>query len=295
MNINFKFTGYVKPTTSHPSQLALQAVALPKSYITNITPFKAPSQILMQNQEPSCVAHSVAWGAMVRWWQATGQIVKLSPRFLYAMAKTIDGIPNDGGTTYQAVLQILETYGVCEDSYFPNDTTLDVDTYTNAALIPQAAKDNAAKYKLTSSQLTDLSVDGLQQGIYQHGIVHIGTGVSDHWWLPSWAAGDLLPLKPYDAQHPEVSGHAVALYAFGAPWDSVYPTNFWGMNWWSSAWAYIGRFCYGADYEPTVFDAYVLGTYSGTQPTPVNTSVKPSFWQTVYKWLHNFAFISNNN
>jgi len=114
-------------------------------------------------------------------------------------------------------------------------------------------------YKLDSSKtsyLSNLSSAGINNAIYQNGIVIIGTDVSDHWWLPNW--NNILPLQPSDAGNPTVSGHCVVLYAFGEPWSVQLPTNTWGVNWWSSAWGYIGRFCYGANYTPEVYEAAVV-------------------------------------
>lgn len=270
-------TGYVKPQQPHaPETLVALASStkVPAAHITDIGPLKLPANIFFQQQEPSCVAHGVTWAIMYYHWKATGQLVKLSSRFLYALCKTVDGIPADGGTYLKTALELSQKYGVCEDSYFPNDCTLPVDTYANATLIPQAAYANALNYKVESfSFLSDLSVAALNQAIHQNGIVIIGTDVSDYWWTNtagqnSWNSADLLPLKPEDATHPINSGHCVDLYAYGEPWDGTHPTNMWGMNWWSPEWAYTGRFCYGANYEPTVYEAAIL-TLANTAVAPV--------------------------
>lgn len=285
-------TGYIKPQEPHaPETLVTLASStpVPASHITDITPFKLPENIFMQAQEPSCVAHGVTWAIMYYHWKATGNVVKLSPRFLYALCKTVDGIPADGGTYLKTALELAQKYGVCEDSYFPNDCTLDVNTYTDATLIPQAAYTNALNYKIESfSFLSDLSVAGLNQAIYQEGIVIIGTDVSDYWWTNasgqnSWSSADLLPLKPEDTAHPIVSGHCVDLYAYGEPWDTVHPTNAYGMNWWSPEWAYEGRFCYGANYEPTVYEAAVitLAKTSVAPVAPVLEAEEPSLAQKI--------------
>lgn len=280
--IILKNTGYVRKEAD-PRNHILEAVqpplasgAIPVSHVTDITPFKLSQNVFMQNQEPSCVAHSVTWAVMVEHWKQTGQVVKLSPRFLYAMCKTVDGLPADAGTYLETALNIAKNYGICEDSYFPNNTDLDVATYSNPALIPPEAKVNALKYKIDSyAFLSDRSVSGLNQAIYQNSIVLIGTDVSDWWWTNtagknSWNANDLLPLRPIDATHPEVSGHCVALYAYGEPWNAQTPTNQWLMNWWGIEWAYGGRACFGANYEPTLYEAAVITyTVKNTTPAPV--------------------------
>ena len=266
---SFLKTGYIKKTPD-PRNWILETVqapmqTIPVSHITDITPWKLPQNVFMQSKEPSCVAHLVTWMLMVKHWQKTGEVIKLSPRYLYAKCKLVDGVPAEDGTYLETALSIAKNTGICEDSYFPNDCTLPVETYTNAALIPAAADANAATHKIASYLfLSDFSVQGLQNAIAQNGIVGICTDISDHWWTNpttganDWSAGDLLPLLPDDATHPAVGGHAVALYAYGEPWDGMHPTNFWLMNWWSSAWAYIGRACYGANYEPMVHEGCTI-------------------------------------
>lgn len=270
MNTPFTKTGYIKPTAPpQKGTKALEAVGAPSQWVTQ-TPFRLPQNIFMQEQMPSCVAHTVTELVMFAWWKKTGNWVKLSPRFVYALCKQYDGFSADAGTTYEAAFKVIENYGICEDSYFTNDCTLDVNTYTDASLIPQTAKDNALQYKATGNFLADLSVGGLQEAIYQHGMIGIGTDISDYWWLPDW--GDVLPLKPFDTQNPNIGGHAVSLYAYGMPWDAESPTNFWVVNHWSSDWGYKGRGCYGANYEPTVYEAVFITLDAQNAPSDANTA-----------------------
>jgi hypothetical protein len=267
----FAKTGYIKKPSPDPrnwilekQQAPIEHNAIPASFITPIGPWKLPQNIFMQSQEPSCVAHLVTWMLMVKHWQLTGEILKLSPRYLYAKCKLVDGVPAEDGTYLETALNIAKNTGICEDKYFPNDCSLPVSTYADASLISAEADANAATHKIASYLfLSDFSVQGLQNAIAQNGIVGICTDISSHWWTNSkgqnsWFPADLLPLKPNDATHPAVGGHAVALYAYGEPWDGMHPTNFWGMNWWSSAWAYMGRFCCGADYEPMVHEGCTI-------------------------------------
>jgi len=121
----FRISGYIKPVApvleqTHQVLETVQApVAVPAAHITDITPFKEPGNIFMQGQQPSCVAHGVAWAVMYYHWKKTGVYVKLSPRFLYALCKANDGIPNEEGTYIQTAIAMAEKYGVCEESYFP--------------------------------------------------------------------------------------------------------------------------------------------------------------------------------
>ena len=290
MKPNFTFTGYVKSPAVPPEKVvALEAVGAPAQYVTDITPFKLAANIFDQQQEPSCVAHTVTWLVMYAWWKKTGTYVKLSPRFVYALCKTIDGLSATSGTTYQAAFTVIEQYGICEDTYFTNDCTLNVNTYTDATLISDAAKANALQYKAVGSFLSSLTQADLQEAIYQHGVIGIGTEISDYWWsdgqgTDTYDANIILPLKPYDTANPIVGGHAIALYAYAMPWDAEYPTNFWLCNWWDSTWAYAGRGCYGANYEPTVYEAVFVElapTQENTPAVPIQTETIPTLLQEV--------------
>lgn len=277
----FNKTGYVKPIKV-PEQLASftpeQTAALPTSFITDIAPFKEIQNVFMQSQEPSCVAHGVTVAIMYHYWKQTGKYIQLSPRFVYALCKTIDGIPAEDGTYIQAALEIVQKYGVCEDKYFPNDCNLDVATYTNASLIPPEAFQNALQYKIDGySFLADTSATGLNTAIYNEGkgdMVIVGMDISDTWWTDNngnttWSADSLLPLRPIDAQHPEVSGHCINWYAYGAEWDSQSPSCWWNINWWSAEWAYQGRGCFTSNDLPNIYEAATI------QASFVNTSVTP--------------------
>lgn len=279
----FKNTGYIKPSVSPETLKSFapeKVAAIPASFVTDITPFKEVQNIFMQAQEPSCVAHGVTWAIMYHYWVKTGKYIKLSPRFVYALCKTVDNIPANGGTYLKTALDIVMKYGVCEDSYFPNDTTLDVNTYTNASLISPEAYQNALQYRIDSYDfLSDLSPTGLNTAIYNEGkgdVVITGMDVSDWWWtgpngLTTWSADSLLPLRPIDTTHPSESGHCTCLYAFGEEWDSAHPSNWFGMNWWSAEWAYQGRYCLGTNDLPNIYEAAtIIATFPNTTPAPEN-------------------------
>ena len=266
--VSYRSTGYIKPISPTGRPLLEAApTTIPPSYITNITPFKLPQNIFMQAQQPSCVAHAVTWALMYKYWKKTGKYVKLSPRFLYALCKANDGVPNTPGTYLEVALTMAEKYGVCEDLYFPNNVNLSSGDYQNVNLIPPAAYANALNYKLDPLKtrfLGDHSSQGLSSGIYQNDIVIIGMDISDYWWTDgkgnaTWSSSILNPLKPIDAQNPVVSGHAICLYAYGAPWNAQNPSETWLMNWWSNAWNYNGRGCFGGNDIPNIYEAAVVG------------------------------------
>jgi hypothetical protein len=225
-------TGYVPTNEPIPVFAALEASQPPVKYPSI---FIAPHEglpILMQSHQPSCVGHGVTWAIMQKELVRDGSFKLLSPRFLYALCKKYDGI-NGEGTSIATALWVAETYGVCEDSFFPNDVSLSPEVYKDASLIPQAAMDNALLHKIKSHKwVQDLSFNGLRNAIFQNDIVIVGMDISDAWWSApdgrtSWDSSDILPLRP---PAPATSRHCVDLYCYNTEQklDGL-------MNWWSDA------------------------------------------------------------
>jgi hypothetical protein len=274
--------GYNKPLTPKIEGLKSfapeEVAAIPPTFVTNIGPLKEPQNILDQLQIPACVAHAVTLNVMYHYWKKTGNYVLLSPRFLYAMCKTVDGLPADAGTYIETALQMAQKYGICEDSYFTNDTTLDVNTYTDASLIPETAFQNAAQYRIDSyDMLSDLSQTGLNVAMFNGGegnMLVIGMDISAAWWTDvngnvTYSADALLPLRPISATDVSVGGHCTNLYADGADWDAVNTSENFGLNQWGVSWAYQGRYCFGANDLANLYEAAIItATFSNTVPAP---------------------------
>lgn len=239
---------------------------LPSFYKTDISAIP----ILMQGQSPACVAHAVTYAVMYFHWKATGTVVRLSPRFLYALCKTVDGLPLDAGTYLETALNIAKNTGICEDTFFPNDPAnnqlevVDITTYANASLISQDAKNNATLYKIPSyAFLTSHDRTAMNNAIYQNSLLIVGQDISSEWWETeggevSWSADDLMPIRPADAAHPNTGGHCTVEYAFGE-----YPH---GINSWSNSWGYNGLYWYSAGQQPNIYECAVIGAFTAPAP-----------------------------
>lgn len=133
--------------------------------------------------------------------------------------------------------------------------------------------------------LSDLSFSGLNAAIYQNGIVITGMEISDQWYTApngatSWAADDILPLRPSNPQNPIISGHCVDLYAY----DSL---QHYILNWWSAQWGYNGRGWYRLNEAPAVYEAAVITvTVAPTQPAPPAPTPQTDTWIAhLLRWL----------
>lgn len=250
-------TGFI-PSPDDPRDIQMAAAApdaaVPVTFFkTDTVSVPAP----FQKFQPACIAHAVTWYVMWLHWKKTGKYVKLSPRFLYALCKANDGLPNTEGTFYRVALSIAKYTGICEDIYFPNDVNLDKNVYKDATLIPMAAHTNAKQYRIIGySRVMDTSFMGLFNAAYHNALCLVGMRVSSEWWeredgTITWAADDLMPLRVPDAAHPTVSGHAVCIYASGL-------INQFIMNWWSTSWGYNGHGWYRKDEIPEVYEAWVI-------------------------------------
>lgn len=95
----------------------LPVVKLPKKidYTSKMSPVRD------QGDEGTCVGFAAVCG-MKEYQEIVdyGKTVELSPRFLYAEARKIDGLPNsEEGTTLRAAVKALKKSGVCREKLWP--------------------------------------------------------------------------------------------------------------------------------------------------------------------------------
>ena len=114
---------------------------------------------IVKNQGPegSCAGHAGSYAKEYQEEIDTGKYIRLSPRYIYDLAKKISG--HSEGTTLKAICEVLLKCGICEEkywSYIPN----------NPGGRSPKADDNASKYKILSyARITD--IDELKQAIYE--------------------------------------------------------------------------------------------------------------------------------
>jgi hypothetical protein len=209
---------------------------------------------MMQDEQPACGGFS--GDEMHKYLRSlkSGTVEDLDPRFLYAAEKTLDGVPTQEGTTIRAIGQALIQYGSCLTSLFPDDTSLSVADYCNFSLVPQTAITDAATRKAANYFfLDDLSMNGIKQAIYLNNGAILEVKVGDEWWTAangttSWAAADILPLRPPATV---VSGH----FIFAGAYDANY---IYFINSWSQEWGQNGFGFFGENYIPEVTTGLTL-------------------------------------
>lgn len=94
----------------------LPVVKLPKKidWTKNMSPVRD------QGNEGTCVGFATTCG-MKEYQEFIDyqKLIELSPRFLYAECKKIDGMPKGEGTTIRAAMKVLAKKGVCQEKFWP--------------------------------------------------------------------------------------------------------------------------------------------------------------------------------
>lgn len=217
-----------------PLSMVASAVPLPESYKTDISMLP----IWHQKKLGACVGHAFAKAAQFYWFKKTGKIVNFSPRFLYAVAKCLDGYALEG--TYPSlVAKILNTYGCATEESCPNDTDLDHEAYVyyrNINLIP--GMNEAAAYKIPGyAFLTTSNIDEIKRAIFDGGVFAGLVRIGKEWWTDTegnvtWEKDKILPLR---APAEVISGHEVVFYGWEK--NELYEIS----NSWSDLWANKGN------------------------------------------------------
>lgn len=255
---SFTNTGYRPPKKSEidPRNFSLEKAQAPAPfpavYMTDISALP----VMMQGELPDCVENSIIEVKKFHELESKGILFDLSRRSLAIPTVKADGIPFSEGTSLQAALNIAHSQGISESQYCIDDHTLDINTFINTTLGPTALQ-NATTHTIQSyAFVTDLSSNGLKNAIYQNGLIIVGAHIDANWWTApngdvSWAAKDILPLRPPPPASTSVSGHCFALYGY----DSQY---FYVVNWWSAEWGNKGYGYFGANDVPTIYEAATI-------------------------------------
>lgn len=183
-------------------------VDLPKKHITDISWIP----VLNQNALGACVGHAHAIVHIYNEFKENGVVKDLSPRYLYALSKKLDGLAGEG--TYPRITAKVQVdKGCAEDKFCRNNTALSHSEYIN---VPENEElnTNAKKFKIKSYAFATISKDGLKQAIVQNGLVPITISVGNY----------NNPIKPGNE-----GLHRVTLFGFDG--DRYFYRNSWTRKW----------------------------------------------------------------
>src|SRR3990167_1267101 len=104
------------------------------------------------------------------------QIAKnFSPRFLYALMKSEDGIPDFSGTYIKMAGVIPQKYGSATEQTYPSNYSLTEQQFKNRSGIPPEAYKEAEQFKIERYAFTDRSLESYQLGIWTS-VAHVIVG-----------------------------------------------------------------------------------------------------------------------
>ena len=239
---------HVSPIDSRDWTLA--SVGAPTAYPASRMIDMSWTKASMQGQIGCCVGCTGEEIVRRITYLITGSTDELSFRFVYAVAKCLEGtvgyenfMPVQDGTYPALVAQVIRKYGVPLATYCPNDVTLDHENFVyNRKLIniPSIAFTDALKRKSGADITVPVTEDGVKQAINyacdNKGGVMILRQIGNTYWThngaSTWKKADLCPIQV----PAEVSGgHEEFLKGY----DYEPVTNrmriYW-LNHWSPAW-----------------------------------------------------------
>jgi hypothetical protein len=193
---------------------------------------------------------------------------ELSWRFVYALAKCMDGV-QDQGTYPSLVAKIIRNYGVPLAKYCKNDVTLDHETFVygrNINAILKEAFDDAKTRKSGADFAQSVSEEGIKKAINyaadNKGGVMILRQVGNTYWVApdgtvTWDPKKILPIAP---PHEITSGHEEFLTGYDYEPETGRMRIYW-LNHWSPKWADNGRAWEYADvWMPYIVELRVVVT-----------------------------------
>lgn len=229
---------------------------VPDSYFVNVADLPVWTQAALG----ACVGHAGGKYGQRLEKAESGHLVKLSARFLYALAKCVDGEAGQG--TYPSVMvKQWQKYGCATEDTCPNDTSLDHETYTyqrKLENIPKAAMDEAKRYAIKSYAFPGVNYQGLQNAIINANGCLLMLDIGQEWWNDvngqwSWREQDILPLRtPKNV----IGSHEVYLYGYDYVGGRL---RFWIFNSWSEQWGMQGKGCFFYDeWQPFIRESVTV-------------------------------------
>jgi len=201
----------------------LPIVKLPKKI--DYTPKMSP--VRDQQNEGVCVGFAVAVG-MKEYQEFLDyeKLVELSPRFVYAEAKEIDGVPGLEGTTIRAAMRVVRNIGVCQEKFWPyqpyqNDRPKD------------GAFSNAKKFCIMTYARI-LNLDELRMSLATKGPAVLGIQVFKG--MLKTKTG-IVPLPKKGER--SLGGHAICAVGYDDDKELVKFKNSWSSKWGDKGYGYL--------------------------------------------------------
>lgn len=226
---------------------------LPEEFETDISMLP----ILDQGQLGACVGHAMAYAIMMFEWLEKKKIIKVSPRFIYGLAKQRDGRPNDEGTYPRVAAGVIKELGAATTDTLMNDVKMSHERYTTFEL-NDTLKNDASPRKVAGYVFPEVSRVGIKNAIFKNKFVTGSLKYGD------WRK---LPVQPAE----DKGNHYIFIYGWAKNGKFKF-INSWGVKWQGDGKGYF----LWADYEGKCRDfiaytdvpASILEEYKGKWPYP---------------------------
>jgi C1A family cysteine protease len=209
-----------------PMGLVLPPIKVP----TQVDYSKAMTAVRDQGDEGTCVAFASVVG--VKEYQDTKEYrkgINLSPRYLYSLCKSNDGIPDEDGTYPRVAMKMLLKYGVSPESYWPYRP------YQKDACKPGA--DKAAKTYMIKAYARLSSVQDMKRSLVVNGPFLAGVDVFASWFTDKVSKTGVVPLPK---AHDELQGgHAICIMGYDDSNKIFKFKNSWSRQWGDKGYGYI--------------------------------------------------------
>lgn len=210
---------------------------VPKKHITDISMLP----VLDQKQLGACVGHAFATVMAYQNFKETGKYEYLSPRFIYALAKRVDGYSGQG-TFPRVAGSVASKNGCSSDSFVKNDTTLGHQEYITV-IDNKEVTSNALIYKSGGYAAVTIEPQAIKQAIYRNGMITMSIGCGDI---------NQFTIKPGTSN----GSHSVAFYGYE---DIDGDTILYFRNSWTDKWGEKGNGKISMkDFNGFMYDAIVL-------------------------------------
>ena len=182
---------------------------LPEKHITDISMIPRYDQ----KKNGSCVGHAIALALAYYEYKEHGTFTEPSPRFIYGLAKKIDGLASEG--TYPRVGGlVVKNNGCATVKTLPNASELPHSDYITFEMTDSLVRD-AYPRKIGGFAFASENIVDLKNAIINNGVVCVSLKVG------KWSK---LPVKSGDNGR-----HYILVYGYNN--DRFYFANSWGKNW----------------------------------------------------------------
>ncbi len=199
----------------------LPLVKLPRK--VDYTPKLSP--IRDQGDEGTCVGFATACG-MKEYQEMLDyeKLVLLSPRFVYAECKKIDGMPDLEGTSIRTAMKVLSEKGVCQEKLWPYSPY-------QKTKAKKGAPADAKKFRV-KSYARILNLDELRSHLYSKGPCAIGVEV-----FRGFLETGLVPMPKKDER--SFGGHAISPVGYDDSKELIKFKNSWSKNWGDKGYGFL--------------------------------------------------------